>query len=179
MKYHENKLTGIKVISTINSDITWLISRATDNLSSFHLDDMENFIIFTQNRNKHDKYIVKLSLPFIYKNEWILTELTKLGVSDIIVTDVTMTDLKSEILIRVCNLFKIWLDISSDNSELPYNLNTPPFFFGVCLGFDNNKVWDVIANKVISQLHTRIFVYGVSCSDIRVKLYNWIDYIAP
>lgn len=175
MEYDENKLIGIKVISTINSDITWLISRATGSPSSFHFDDMGNFITFTRNRNKYDKYMIKSSLPFVYNNKWILAEL---GVSDIIVTGVTMTDLKSEMLIRVCNSFKIWLDISSDDSEVPYDLNTPPFFFGVCLGFDNNKVWDVIANKVISQLDTRIFVYGVSCPDVRVKLYNWIDYIA-
>lgn len=173
MNSNENTLSGSLVISTKNNDIRWLVDM---NLSS--KEGLDEFITFVRNKNANNKYIVKVSLSFVYESEEILTTLGKLGLSGLIITDTIIHDIQiSPILIRLCKQFYVWIDVSADSSKKTEVLRIPKLFHGVCLCFDDNKIWDLIASKVLSQLNTRIFVYGVSDHDSMVKLFNWVDYI--
>ncbi|ECD2798451.1 hypothetical protein EXB32_13080 [Salmonella enterica subsp. enterica serovar Stanley] len=173
MNSNENTLNSSLVISTTNDNIMWLIDMR---LSS--KEDLDKFIMFVCNRNINNKYIVKASLSFIYESEEKLTSLGKLGLSALIITDAIINNIQiSPILIRICKQFNVWIDVSTDRSKKTETLRVPKLFHGVCLGFDDDKIWDLIASKVLSQINTRIFVYGVSDHDSMIKLFNWVDYI--
>ncbi|EBN6656806.1 hypothetical protein DXM49_24760 [Salmonella enterica] len=169
-----NILKIAKVISTTNSSMMWLISNEISNVTIFN----DIMMFACTRRNKHDKYIIKTSLAFICENKKELEMLARAGVSDIIATDVINPDIQvSPALALACERFSVWVDIKFNTCEKLYNLKVPKVFRGVSFVFDDNNVWDIIANKIMFNLETRLFVYGVSAPDVRRKLFNWVDYL--
>lgn len=174
-----NILKIAKVISTTNSSMMWLINNEISNVTVFNEDLFNKIMMFAcKRRNKHDKYIIKTSLAFICENKKELEMLARAGVSDIIATDVINPDIQvSPALALACERFNVWVDIKFNTCEKLYNLKVPKVFHGVSFVFDDNNVWDIIANKIIFNLETRLFVYSVSAPDVRRKLFNWVDYL--